>query len=274
MSQLMKKFITCATVIVIMLAGGIAQAQDFKLTADVFRNACASPSAQCNGFAMEPALEGNDQPVFLTVQVLQKQNTPVGEVWVPVTGLNNSLFDVDAPYVGPGGSQIQKMTCKDCFQSGNGVYRIWIEPINGDIWVAGLYTIEVSIDLNGQKILPAITQLEIPANKTSSLLSAPNLASPADGTTFDKFPRTTTVDWDSVSGADSYILEIDCFHCCKTGEWCTDVGETWRMETGINNTQFTFDFVGAQPGRWRVWAVDSSGRPGVKSEWREFEHLQ
>ena len=32
-------------------------------------------------------------------------------------------------------------------------------------------------------------------------------------------------------------------------------------------------FVGAQPGRWRVWAVDKEGREGFKSPWRLFVYL-
>jgi hypothetical protein len=30
--------------------------------------------------------------------------------------------------------------------------------------------------------------------------------------------------------------------------------------------------VGAQPGRWRVWAVDDDGHQSPKSNWRYFEH--
>ncbi len=37
-------------------------------------------------------------------------------------------------------------------------------------------------------------------------------------------------------------------------------------------TSNTFTFIGAQPGRWRVFAVDAQGRPGFKSPWRVFVH--
>jgi hypothetical protein len=33
-------------------------------------------------------------------------------------------------------------------------------------------------------------------------------------------------------------------------------------------------FVGAQPGRWRVWPVNSSGQRGNPSEWRTFRFLK
>lgn len=66
--------------------------------------------------------------------------------------------------MGPGGANVQKMTCSDCFQSTGGTYRIWIEPIDGADWVAGLYTLQVSIPFDGMDILPAIAHMEIPAN--------------------------------------------------------------------------------------------------------------
>lgn len=37
---------------------------------------------------------------------------------------------------------------------------------------------------------------------------------------------------------------------------------------------YKFDFVGAQPGRWRVWAVDNEGREGEKSPWRTFTYTK
>jgi hypothetical protein len=38
----------------------------------------------------------------------------------------------------------------------------------------------------------------------------------------------------------------------------------------VKGTQYTFEFVGAQPGRWRVWAVDAGGKEGPKTGWWEF----
>lgn len=43
---------------------------------------------------------------------------------------------------------------------------------------------------------------------------------------------------------------------------------------GIDATAYEFNFVGAQPGRWRVWAIDAAGREGFKSRWRSFVYLQ
>ncbi|NYT02808.1 MAG: hypothetical protein GKC10_08665 [Methanosarcinales archaeon] len=105
-------------------------------------------------------------------------------------------------------------------------------------------------------------------------LPAPVQKSPASESVFSIYPRTTTLRWAPVNGAASYTVEVDCFHCCQSGAWCTDMGETWKVVPGIADTTYTFDFVGAQPGRWRVWAVDSSGNEGFKSGWWNFRYTR
>ena len=105
-------------------------------------------------------------------------------------------------------------------------------------------------------------------------LAAPRLVSPASGTAFSHFPRRTTLAWQPVSGAASYTVEVDCYQCCQTNRWCSDVGRTWKEAPGLITTSYSFDFVGAQPGRWRVWAVDAQGRAGAKSEWWEFRYTR
>ena len=112
-------------------------------------------------------------------------------------------------------------------------------------------------------------------NKSGNLFTAKQLAEPvqiypADGTAFRHFPRHTVLVWQEVPGAKSYAVEVDCFHCCKHGFWCTDVDRTWMVRPNITSTVFDFDFVGAQPGRWRVWAVGENGEESPKSEWRTF----
>jgi hypothetical protein len=105
-------------------------------------------------------------------------------------------------------------------------------------------------------------------------LRAPQMVSPANGTSFSNYPRRTTLAWRAVPGAASYTVEVDCYQCCQTNKWCTDVGQTWKEAPGLTSTSYSFDFVGAQPGRWRVWAVDTQGRPGPKSEWWEFRYTR
>jgi len=105
-------------------------------------------------------------------------------------------------------------------------------------------------------------------------LPAPMQISPTNGSVFSNFPRRTTLRWRPVRGAASYTVEIDCRDCCQAGKWCTEVGREWKVVPGLRTPIYTFDFVGAQSGRWRVWAVDEDGRPGVKSDWWEFRYTR
>lgn len=110
--------------------------------------------------------------------------------------------------------------------------------------------------------------------QAAALLPAPVHVSPANGTPFSHFPRRTTLAWRPVPGARSYTVEIDCYHCCQANKWCNDVGRVWKEVPALDATSYTFDFVGAQPGRWRVWAVDATGRPGTKSQWWDFRYTR
>lgn len=112
------------------------------------------------------------------------------------------------------------------------------------------------------------------ASSPTAKLKAPTLLSPAGGKKFSHYPRKTTLKWKPVSGAISYTVEMDCYNCCKSGKWCRDVGKKWKIEKGLTTTSYTFNFVGAQPGRWRVWAVDKFGKSGYASKWREFSYTK
>jgi hypothetical protein len=102
--------------------------------------------------------------------------------------------------------------------------------------------------------------------------TVPVQVSPPNGSVFSNYPRTTTLKWQSVPGAATYTVEVDCFQCCQANAWCTDVGRTYQITPRITGQSFTFDFVGAQPGRWRVWAVSSNGTQGPKSGWWGFRY--
>lgn len=134
-----------------------------------------------------------------------------------------------------------------------------------------VYTFERSSMPAGaiRKITPAVRAVGMPAP-----LPPPVQLGPANGTSFDRYPRTTTLTWRPLEGAASYTVEIDCYGCCQSGRWCTDVGKEWKVETGITSTRYVFDFVGAQPGRWRVWAMRANGQPGNKSDWWEFRYTK
>jgi eukaryotic-like serine/threonine-protein kinase len=108
------------------------------------------------------------------------------------------------------------------------------------------------------------------ATSDAGALRAPSPISPVNGTDFDHFPRTTALKWSPVAGAVAYAIEIDCFHCCETGKWCTQVGESRMRATGIKDTTYRFVWVGANLGRWRVWALGPDGRQSEKSAWQDF----
>lgn len=106
-------------------------------------------------------------------------------------------------------------------------------------------------------------------------LPAPIQLSPADNIEFHHYPRTTTLEWSQVEGAVSYTIEIDyCRGGIRNGKECVrpqPFAVTWNPPlSGVTTTSYTFNFLGAQPGRWRVWAVDHEGREGFKSDWRKF----
>jgi len=103
-------------------------------------------------------------------------------------------------------------------------------------------------------------------------LSAPQQLAPPDGSVFSVYPRTTTLSWATVVNAATYGVEIDCFQCCVANQWCTDVGGPSQIEDGLKQPSYTFNFVGAQPGRWRVWATDGSGHKGAVSGWWGFRY--
>ncbi len=105
-------------------------------------------------------------------------------------------------------------------------------------------------------------------------LRAPAQVYPAEGSVFQHFRRHTVLVWDRVPEAASYSLEVDCFHCCRRGEWCTDIGQTWMIRDGLLSNVFDFSFVGAQPGRWRVWSVDAAGSRSEPTPWRTFRFLR
>ena len=101
--------------------------------------------------------------------------------------------------------------------------------------------------------------------------NAPMLIYPAPGAVFDTFPRATTLRWHPVSQAVSYSVELDCM---SSGKWSTDVGKTYQIKEGLNGTTYNFNWVGAQKGRWRVWAKLGDGTLTDKSVWREFDYTR
>jgi hypothetical protein len=106
-------------------------------------------------------------------------------------------------------------------------------------------------------------------------LATPTQLSPASGSVMDVFPRTTTLVWTSVPGAASYSVEVDPW-CAERNMWCSEAGAAnlLRLDSGVTDTTHTFEHVGAQRGRWRVWAVDRSGATSARTGWWEFDYTR
>lgn len=102
--------------------------------------------------------------------------------------------------------------------------------------------------------------------------ATPVLIGPLNDTVFNHFPRNTRFTWAAVpvSGA-TYTIEIDAFGARHSGQWATQTGEHWLVQSGITGTSFNHNFVGAQRGRWRVKA-NVSGLQLPWSEWRYFRY--
>ena len=77
--------------------------------------------------------------------------------------------------------------------------------------------------------------------------------------------------WGEVPGAVSYVLEWDYK---GADAWASEQRGTPGVLIKTTQPVANFKFIGAQPGHWRVWAVDAAGQPGPKSDWREFSYTK
>ena len=111
-------------------------------------------------------------------------------------------------------------------------------------------------------------------------LQAPIQSSPADRAELKgRFPaRHTRLEWQPVEGAVSYRVEIDyCDGLVKGRRECLNPqphSPEMRWPVQVLATSYEFRFVGSQPGRWRVWAIDKNGQEGFKSPWWTFFYLE
>ena len=96
-------------------------------------------------------------------------------------------------------------------------------------------------------------------------IAPPELVAPLEGAKLNMFPRKTVFEWKHVDGANKYEIEVEY----NNGKW------TMLKKTTTNVNSFTLDFIGKQPGRWRVRSFSkASGKPGKYGEWRTFEYLR
>jgi hypothetical protein len=82
-----------------------------------------------------------------------------------------------------------------------------------------------------------------------------------DSFSFDIDPRTTTLVWNPVAGAVSYHVVTEFGNPCAVPAECTQWTELISGTTTTSGLNYTFGFVGQQPGRWRVFALNAAGAP-------------
>jgi hypothetical protein len=109
-------------------------------------------------------------------------------------------------------------------------------------------------------------------------LSMPIPEHPACGTVI-KMPADQeflVLKWGSVDGASTYTIEVDCIGCGQyPNKWYSLSGMPWHVKSGIglrapiysSKVHVEMQQAGGRSLRWRVWAVDSNGKEGKKSDW-------
>jgi hypothetical protein len=106
---------------------------------------------------------------------------------------------------------------------------------------------------------------------TVQTLDTPTLVSPVNNQVFSHYPRTTTLAWNPVAGATGYVVTVDA---CLDRQ--VSSGSVWQnvQKLIVPTNAYTFNFNGAQPGRWCVFAIDSTNahQQSAPSPWRIFTY--
>lgn len=206
----------------------------------------------------------------LMVQVSDQANAPVQKVQI-------ALCRADAP--------------RHCYRQNlfarDGLFSVWTssDRVLLDVYAEGYedaYVVDehenkprfLSVPSNTSAQVNVSLKKKTAGGSSSSILKAPEQLSPENGTELVHFPRTTELTWLPVLGAASYTVEIDFCDGAGIPENCKDPHPLHHMDlaptSGIEGTNYKFSFLGAQPARWRVWAVDREGNAGLKSGWFVF----
>ena len=82
-------------------------------------------------------------------------------------------------------------------------------------------------------------------------------------------PHPDSVAWESVLGAESYVVEWDARD--EKG-WLTDRDHGLVRVIPTRETAVTLEYRGDRPIRWRVYAVSTRSGAGKSSDWREIQN--
>ncbi|HLP57457.1 MAG TPA: hypothetical protein VK186_01440 [Candidatus Deferrimicrobium sp.] len=107
-------------------------------------------------------------------------------------------------------------------------------------------------------------------NTSAAGLNPPIQVFPVNNIHFTHYPRVVGLIWEPVSGAAWYDVEIDCLHCRVSGQWDSDNGPAWKIQSNLTSPFYNFVFVGDNQGRWRVRAANSS-QTSPWSPWWNFD---
>lgn len=106
---------------------------------------------------------------------------------------------------------------------------------------------------------------------TTPQMETPIQTNPANNVIFGHYPRTLTLSWKMVPAAAGYKLEMA--YCDSTRTTC--VSYPVVTITDPLQSDYTFQFVGAQPGKWRVTTLGgTSYRDSTASAWHWFTFTQ
>jgi hypothetical protein len=107
---------------------------------------------------------------------------------------------------------------------------------------------------------------------TIQILETPTLISPANSQSFSNYPRKTTLTWKAVPNATGYVVAVDA--CQDRQVSSSSIWQNVVPKTIVQATSFTFNFVGAQPGRWCVFAINSANayQQSNPSAWNNFSY--
>lgn len=265
------------------VVGGAKTEEGYTRTSNPFYGPAPDSEAQV-------LVEENRPAPFATVRLRPKGGTLVLHITnagtkLPLTHVWLSLCRAEAPKyctrLSPAGSRgrFRVLVPPDPLTvhvSAPPHYRDWVGPGG-----AAAPATVVRVDSGGTKELAVRMQEAAQSVYAPEVpeLAAPLAVLPVEGAEFAlPFPRETRVEWSPVPGAASYTVEVEfCQPGGAGGRECVMPrpleGRRVQPQAGIEGTSYTmFAFPGAQPGRWRVWAVDAAGRPGAKSPWSNFNH--
>jgi hypothetical protein len=113
--------------------------------------------------------------------------------------------------------------------------------------------------------------------KPNTTLQPPTLVYPPNHSVFSYYPRELFYRWKPAAGTPpnaQYLFEYDST-CCgndeKFGDWTKASEPMFAYRTGKQTLNDRFE--GAQPGRWRVKAIDATGE-SAWSDWSYFRFTQ